>query len=260
MSLVMIVTSKSLRCEGKLSEAEQRSRMTKHRESALMYYVNALSILGGFATHVLSHLEPLLNGKRERAIHDKFNTINNIFVTKLNFVPDFKAKRSKYIKQTVALCLFVSVLSVASSFAQLPELYHDKYFMQPMLIFPILINRFRWCYMAMLLHHIGDILNDLHILLKQHQIQSRDESSAQPGSKYARENIRYYREIYSNVWFVITLLSDCFGWSFIFFLVEFTFEMINGAYWLYINLTVYGSIALNIRKFRSVFKVSVLII
>lgn len=246
LSFIILTGLKSLRCEQKLPESEQR--LYKHRESALMYYVNSLSILGGFSTHVISHLETLLCKKHEEEIFMKLNMIENIFATKLNHLVDYKMKRIKYIQQTVGMFVFVTVLAVASSFTNLPDLYHDKYFMQPILIFPVIINRFRWCYMALILHAIADILNDLQTLLKLQQIHSCDESTAQPEHAYAREKIRYFREIYSYVWFIITVLSDCFGWTFIFFLVEFTFEVINASYWLYINLTIYGSIQLNIRN------------
>lgn len=248
MNLIILTTRRALRCEDEIPEAERLLRWAKHRESALMYYVNALSILGGFATHIASHMEVLFSGKREEEIYEKLQIIDNIFVTKLNHVIDYKTRRANYIKETILTFVLVTISAIASSFISLPDLYHDKYFMQPILIFPMIINRFRWCYIALFLNNIGDILNDLQILLKQQQIHSCDDSSTQSNNKYARENIRYFREIYSYIWYTITLMSDCFGWSFIFFLVEFTFEFINASYWLYINLTVYGSIDLNIRK------------
>lgn len=251
MNLIILTTRRALRCENTISEPEPErlSRWVKHKESALMYYVNALSILGGFATHISSHLEVLFNGKREEEIYEKLQIIDNIFITKLNHLVDYKIRRIHFVRQTILIFLLVTITSIASSFIHLPNLYHDKYFMQPILIFPLIINRFRWCYIALLLNNIGNILNDLQILLKQQQIHSCIDSSEHPQSKYARENIRYYREIYSYIWFTITLMSDTFGWSLIFFLVEFTFEFINASYWLYINLTVYGSIHLNIRTF-----------
>lgn len=249
MYLIILTTRRALRCEDTIPEAERLSRWAKHKESALMYYVNALSILGGFATHISSHLEAIFSRKCEEEIYEKLQIIDNIFTIKLNHMVDYKIRRIHFFWQTILIFVLVTITSIASSFVNLPDLYHDKYFMQPILILPLIINRFRWCYIALLLNNIGDILNDLQILLKQQQIHSCADSSAHPHSKYARENIRYYREIYSYIWFTITLMSDSFGWSLIFFLVEFTFEFINASYWLYINLTVYGSIDLNIRTY-----------
>lgn len=249
LNLIVSVVKKALRCEGTLPEAESLSRWTKHKESALMYYVNALSVIGGFATHIGAHVEPLFNGKREKELYEKLQTIDNILVTKLHHVIDYKTRQAHFVNQTCLLFLLVTISATASSFMNLPDLYHDKYFMQPILIFPMIVNRLRWCYIALFLHNIGDILNDLQALLKQQQIHSNDESSASSQSKHARENIKFFREIYSYIWYIITLFSDVFGWSFIFFLVEFTFEFINASYWFYINLTVYGSVHLTIRKF-----------
>ena len=229
LSLIVLTTRRALQCEDALPETEQRR--AKHKESALMYYVNALSILGGFATHMAAHLEVLFSRKREEEIYEKLQIIDNIFATKLNHMVDYKLRRINFIKKTILTFALFTVTSIASAFINLPDLYHDKYFMQPILILPMIINRLRWCYIALFLMNIGDILNDLQMLLKQQQIHSFDDASAQPHSKFARENIRYFREIYSYIWYTITLLSDCFGWSFIFFLVEFTFEFINASYW-----------------------------
>lgn len=245
IAIVASATSRGLECEQKHPE----HRLAKHRESALMYYVNTITTLGGLATHVATHLETLLNGKHEEEIYQKLRTINAMFVTKLNHATNFKTRSAKNIRQTVVAFVLSTLLASASSFTTLPDLYHDKYFMQPILIFAVIINQVRWCYIAIVLNVLADILSELHILLKQQQIQSCDNSNKQSDNKFARENIRYFRDIYSNVWFIVTLMSNCFGWSLISFLIEFSLESINAAYWLYINLSVYKSIHLNIRKF-----------
>lgn len=52
------------------------------------------------------------------------------------------------------------------------------------------------------------------------------------------------------VWFLTALMSDCFGWSIISFLIEFKIEMINTSYLIYINLKLYGLINFtNIHQF-----------
>lgn len=135
--------------------------------------------------------------------------IDNIFVTRLNYKIDYKIRRTQYIRQTVITFILTTISAIASSFINLPDLYHNKYFMQPILILPIIINRVRWCYIALFLHNIGDILNDLQVLLKQQQINICHNLSLQPSENLSRENIRYLREIYSGIWFTITLVSEC---------------------------------------------------
>lgn len=240
ISIVVLTTSKGLQNMPEHVEL-------KHKESQLMYYVNSLTVIGSSITHIITHLETLFNGKYEEEIYEKFKIISNIFATKLNHMTDFKARRFNYIQQTIGIFIFATFLAAASSFTPLPELYYEKYFMQPNLIFAILIIRARWCYISLFLNTISDTLNDLQILLKQQQIKSCQYSSDQPEHKFEREKIRYFREIYSNVWFIITLMSNCFGWSLISFLVEFTFEVISASYWLYINVNYYEYTYLNIR-------------
>lgn len=217
----------------------------KHRESPLMFYINCLSIFGTFTTHATTHLETLLNGRRENEIHQKLKKINDIFATKLNYIIDHRARRLKCVRKTVSVFIFAWILSAGSSLVTLPISNHDKYFNQPLLIFTVAIIRCRGCHIALHLDTIADILKDLQFLLRRQQIKSHQKSD----KGYKRENIRYLREIYSNVWLIKTMMSDCFGWSLITFLVEFSIEVINSSYWFYINLNLYGSNSLNIRKY-----------
>lgn len=213
-----------------------------------MFYINCLSIFGTFATHITAHLETLLNEKRENKIHQKLKKINDIFATKLNHVIDYRARRVRYVKKTVMVFVFAWLLSAGSSLIKVPISNHDKYFNQPILILVVSIIRSRGCHVAFFLNTLADILNDLQILLKQQQIKSRQRPNDLVGMNYKRENIQYLREIYSNVWLIKTMISDCFGWSLITFLIEFSIEVINSSYWFYINLNAYGSNSLNIRE------------
>lgn len=245
ISIVSIVTKHGLQSEPKL----QKNFPMKHKESALMYYVNSLNVLGNFAVHLTIHVEALLAGKKEEEIFQKLKIINNIFATKLKHMTDFRMRRVKYLRRIVSAFIVSMIISVASSFATLPSFHHDKYFMQPILILAITINRARWCYVAIMLFSLADTLNDLCVLLKKQQMLNY-EQIIENGCE--RDNIRYFRDIYSNIWLVISLLSDCFGWTFITFVVSFTFQTINGAYWIYINLSVYSSMSLNIRNLTEI--------
>lgn len=247
ISIVGSTASRGLQCDGALPES-----VSTHKESALMYYVNSLSVLGNFFTHLTIHLETFLCGKQEEAIFEKLNGIDDIFERKLNHKINYKSKRSTCIRKAMSVFILSTVLSICGSFISLPELHHDKYFMQPILIVAATINRIRWMYIAIILCSLADTLQDLQMLLRQQQIQSCEKSDDHGDGltiAFARDNIRYFREIYSSIWLTITLLSSCFGWTFITFLVSYTFQTINALYWLYINLSVYKSMNLNIRKY-----------
>lgn len=223
-------------------------RSPKHRENNLMYYVNSMGVLVYFIANITNHLEPFFNGKREAEIFHRLKMIDVIFSTKLHFTQEFRPLRATYLKQIASAFILSAILATGSAFSSLPESHHYKYFMHPFLIVAVIINRARWCYIAILLKCLGNILNDLENLLKQQQLHSYRTSSGQSENRFTRENIRYFREIYSHISYITMVLSDCFGWTFMTFLVKFTFESINTSYWLYINWTVYMSTELNIRK------------
>lgn len=214
------------------------------------YYVNSLTIFGSFITHIAIHAETLFCVKQEEEIFEKLKLINGIFVEKLNHEIDFKTRFINYIQTTVGTFVLTVIFALASSLTPIPDLQNgiEIHFMKPIQIIAVIIIRSRWCYIALFLHSIADTLNDLQVVLKQQQLRSFDESNDETVSNETREKIRYFREIYSNIWFIVVLSSDCFGWSLITFLIEMTFELINASYWLYINVHVYGSINLNIRK------------
>lgn len=228
-----------------MNKENNHSHHPEHKDSPLMLYVNCLSIFGRFATHMITHFETLLNGACEREIHRKLKKINIIFTSKLNYLVDYKAKRTKYIQKTVSVFAFATLLTVASSLVNAPLSNHDKYFSKTIFICAVIIVRFRGCHIAPFLNIIADALNDLQVLLMKHQMKCH-----QRRLNDKRENIRYLREIYSNIWLVKKMLSDCFGWSLIIFLIEFSIEFINSSYWFYINLNSYGSIYSNVRKIQ----------
>lgn len=200
------------------SESSTNTVGFEMKPSNLMHYVNALSLYSSFATHVIIHIENLLFGQQEDAICEKWKIINDIFVSKLNHAPDYKARRTKYI-QTIGIFMGCLVMSFTTAFSALPEMYHDLFFMSPSMLIGVIILRARWYQIALYLNMIADTLEDLHILLKQHQIQSFEESY-EGGIQFVPEKIRYIREIYTNVWVIATLISDAFGWSLIIFLVK----------------------------------------
>lgn len=217
---------------------------TKFKGSPLMYYINALSIFGSIAIHSAVYLETFFGGKPENEICEKFKLIDDVFTTKLNHTVNYKARNTKYI-YFIGIFSLAIALSIACSFSRLPNIYNDKYFMTPLMLIGVLISRIRWLQIALFLNIIADTLDDLQALLKQQQMQSCEESD---GSSFNPERIRYIREIYSNVWFVATLMSDCFGWTLITFLIKITLESINGSYWIYINWKLFGSSGLYMRK------------
>lgn len=218
----------------------------KYKSSPLMFYVNFASVTGSFITHIVAHSEPLFTRKDEEEIYRKLSEINDIFATKLNYVTDFKIIRKKFLCHTMVFFLFSASLSFAYSFFSLPSNGFNMIVFLVNRVLSIVIIRTRRCQMTFLINTMSNILADLQILLKRQQKNYRPNSTE--SMVYSCENIRYLRDIYSNVWLLKNLISNCFGFSFISLLMEFSFDLINSSYWAYMNIKIFESSNLIIRK------------
>lgn len=215
------------------------------KESPLMNYVSYMSIGGNFLTHLIAHLEPLFTQRHEVELYRRLHEINEIFVWKLSYVTDFEAIRRNFIRRTVSFFVFASTLSFGYSMFFLPTDAKGMTIFFMCRFLSITVIRARRCQIAFHVNNLTNILNDLAVLVKR---QQEFNSHCSSESANSRENIRHLRDIYSNAWLVKNLLSSCFGWSFITFLLEFSFELINSAYWAYVNIKLYNSIGKIVRK------------
>lgn len=236
LTIVFLNTEKGQRSESK------NCKTTKFKESPLMYYVNAINMVVSIATHIIIHLENVFYGKRENEIYQKMQMIGGIFANNLNYRINYRAWQTRYVR-VVGIFVFAFLLSSATSFSKLPDSYSDKFFMNSIMIFGIIMNRARWCQIALFLNMLADTLNHLQIALKQHQIRNRKFSKERRriDSFFECKKICDFRDIYSSSWYMITLMSDYFGWSAIAFLIKVTLEPINGAYWFYVNWHTFQS-------------------
>lgn len=208
------------------------------KESPLMFYVHCMSVFGNFITHLTAHIETLFKRKYEIEILEKFNEINAIFSTNLHHVIDFKILRRKYLLETLVIFIVSGTMSAISLF--ISDYDNTVRFL---LIYGIIVIRARGCQISFSLNYLADCLLDLQVLLKRQQNKCGRKTVL-----YPFENIRYFRDIYSNCWLIKNLISDCYGWSMISFLVQCALTMINLAYWSYINMKFYESIELSVSK------------
>ncbi|XP_031622568.1 putative gustatory receptor 2a [Contarinia nasturtii] len=211
----------------------------QHKYSRLMFYVNFVSLLGNILTQACAHLEPLFTRKHEEEIYRKLNEINQCFATKLNYVTNFEIIRKKYIWHTMTFFIISSGVSFSYSFYSLPGNDFDKFIFLLNRALAVIIIRVRRCQLAFHINGLNNILFDLNFLLKRQQQNYRRNVIG--SSSHSSEQIRYLRDIYSNIWIIKNLLSSCFGWTLLTFLVEFSLDLINSSYWAYINIKIYES-------------------
>lgn len=223
---------------------------SEYKVSSLMYYVSFLSFVGDIVEHTVCHMEPFFMKKYEIEIYRRFEEINEIFATKLNYVTDFDAVRKRQVQSTINFFILTGIVAFGLSFFSLPEDGFSIFFHLLSRAVSITIIRLRRCQMSLLINFLSNVLLDLQILLKQQQQKYIPNSDGM--STKSSENIQYLRDIYSNVWLIKNLLSSGFGWSIITVLIDFSFDLINSSYWTYITIKTYKSTKTIIRK-KSVF-------
>lgn len=146
-----------------------------------------------------------------------------------------------------------TAVSFGYSFLALPTASSDCILFLVNRFIALIVIRARRCYAALIINMQTVILRDLQILLKRQQQNYRPHTTNSMAISNASEKICLLRDIYSNVWLINNLMSGCFGWSLVTFLLEFSFDLINSSYWAYINIKSNESNNKIIRKFRRFF-------
>lgn len=138
--------------------------------------------------------------------------ISEIFGKNLNCRINYRSWHARYIR-AVGIFVLALLLTSATSFSELPDSYSDKFFMNPLMITGTIMNRARWCQIALFLNLLADNLDHLQITLKQQQIRNGriSEEFSRIDSIGECKKLRHFRDIYSNSWYVITLMSNYFG-------------------------------------------------
>lgn len=208
----------------------------RHKESTLMFYVNFLSMAGNFVTHTMAHAEAFFTQNQENEIYRRLNEINEMFSTEFNYIVDFDAIKRKHMQHTVLFYFCSATVSFCYSFFSLPTVSSDAVLFSINRILAVIVIRARRCYAAQIINMQTIILRDLQILLKRQQQNYRPHTTNAHVKSNANEKIHYLRDIYSNIWMVNNLISGCFGWSLVTFLLEFSFDLINASYWAYSNI------------------------
>lgn len=208
----------------------------QHSESTLMFYVNFLSVAGNFVTHTIAHVEAFFTKNQENEMFRRLNEINGIFARKFNYHADFVAIKRKHMQHTAFFYFCSTAASFGYSLFSLPATSGDVLLFLINRFLAVVIIRTRRCYAALFINMQTIILRDLQILLKRQQLNYRPHTTNAHATSNASEKIHYLRDVYSNIWMINELISGCFGWSLVTFLMEYSFDLINSAYWAYINI------------------------
>lgn len=218
------------------------------KQSPFIFYVNYMSTIGNMASHITAHLEALCMAKKEKQLIQELEAIDKIFTVELHSNINYDKIRKEYFRKTVAFFALITSMSVGSSFFSFSHLNANRYLFLLIRVYTVATIRSRGCYIALVLRNLLEFLKHLRDLLIQQQQNCRRSWKELPTAYYPMENIRFFRDIYTKIWIVKNLISDCFGWTLITFLTQFILDLINLSYWIYINFTVVESRRITIRK------------
>lgn len=215
---------------------------SRHKEIPLMSIVSFISMAGDFIEHTVAHIEPLFTRKYEEEMYQIFEEINTIFATKLNHVVDYNALRKKQ-NYTIGFFIFSAMQAFGLSFFSLPTEGLTLCFYLMCRAVSVTIIRVRRCQSSFVINLLSNILMDVQVLLKQLQ-----ESYHQSSNKDLSQNIVHLRDIYSKVWLIKNLISRCFGFSLLVFVLDYCCDFINSSYWAYVIIKTYKSKMKILRK------------
>lgn len=223
--------------------------MTNFQENELMQYISFMSVAVNFIEHAVAHAEAFFAGNQEALIYEKFEKITKIFANELNYVVDFDTLRRNNIRKTIQFHIFSVLFSFGLSFFSLPTNELSIFFFLLNRAFAATIIRVRRCQISIVVNLLTAVLKDLQILLEAQQRKSHGNIDGQPQPLFIScRRIRYLRDVYSDAWHIKNLMSDCFGWSFVTFLMKFSFDLINSCYWAYVTVKTYKNLTKILRK------------
>lgn len=215
------------------------------KRSPIMFYVNYMSTSGNLVSHITAHLEAIFMGNKESQLYEKFDQINKIFETKLKYKLNYQQIRRDYLLRIVSFFIFITSVSVLTSYFSLSNAYANKYLFVFIRICGVATIRARGCYILLIIKLFVDFLGHLKKTLILHQNNCQQHLNGLPDPSYPIENILFHRDIYTKLRIAMNLISDVFGWSMITFLAQFSLDLINLSYWIYINSTVVESWKIN---------------
>lgn len=206
---------------------------TKHNDGRVMFYLDRISIFVYFLTNAIGHVETFIKGNSEMELFKKIEEIHSVHTSKLKYSVNYNEIQRR--------CLFdaVNTFAVSASIAIINLITltsSDHIYMKFYFVLAIIISYGRICQIAIVLHFMCACVNHLQTHLKLHQLDPGNQSLF-----HRLKEIKHFRDIYSTIWLIKNLISDCYGWSLIVFLVQFILDMINFSYRTYRNLIIIKS-------------------
>lgn len=214
--------------------------MARYNGSPVFMYVSVATKLVEIMFFSVIPFETFHNRHIEQMFFETLRNIDDIF-RKLQHSIDYGMHRRRQIRKTWLFPLGIIMFIAADLPVNISVTKPDTFAAIIVVLYIFVVTRLRVFQIAFYSNALGDLLEELKILLRRQQHRIKYNSAQWT-------NIQSVRKIYSEIWFLKTLIGDCFGYSMILFVVDSAVKIINCAYWTYLNLEASKSEVLEIRE------------
>lgn len=189
-------------------------------------------------------LETYFKRNTEQQLFETLQCIDKIFKKKLKHEIDYRAQRRRQMRNiciyfTVIATIIISSLSINISIARINvETFLGILFFA----YVFVLSRMRVFQIASLINAVGDLLAELKIMMQQQQQRAKYNPARWKDGQY-------WRKIYSKIWYLTRLISDCFGYSLVLFVANSTVQIIGAAYWNYLNIDSINSTIVHLSEY-----------
>lgn len=222
----------------------QSPTMEKYNVSPIFTYVNFGTKFTLSLSIMMISLETYFKRNKEQQLFETLQCIDKIFKKKLKHDIDYRAQRRRQMRNiciyfTVITTIIISSLSINISIARV----NVRTFLGILFFaYVFVLSRMRVFQIALLVNAVGDLLAELEISMRRQQQRTKYNPARW-------KDVQYCRKIYSKIWHLSTLISDCFGYSMVLFVANSTVQIIGAAYWNYLNIDSINSSIVHLSEY-----------
>lgn len=214
--------------------------MARYNRSPVFMYVSVATKLVEIMFFSVIPFETFYNRHNEQMFFETLRDIDDIF-RKLQHFIDYGMHRRRQIRKTWLFFLVIIMFMAADLPVNILVIKPDTFAALIVVFYIFVITRLRVFQVVFYINALCDLLEDLKMLLRRQQHRIKYNSAHWT-------DIQSVRKIYTKIWLLKTLISDCFGYSMILFVFDSAVKIINCAYWIYLNLEPSKSKVVKIRE------------
>lgn len=224
--------------------SRQTRKLGQYNASPTFIFVNVVTRCSQFASFAVIPYETFFKRHTEQELFETLQHVDDIFKRKLNHVIDYRVHRRRQLTTTWLYFLIITTTMTSSFLLNIP--LHSfsatgfSYF-----AYMLFLWRIRIFQIAFYINAVIELMEELKTVMRRQQQRIKC-------NPVHWKDIQFARKIYSNIWLLQRLIGNCFGYSMALFVIDSSVQMINSAYWIFLNVVVIKSNHLYTREYSAV--------